>query len=309
MNKEKTVSLVEDGVRLHRWFLRHFPNVTAGVFYKLCRSGEIRVNSKRCRGNEILRSGDVVRIPPVVKTQKPETRDQRPESGARFSLADLEKLRAEIIYNDDDLVAFNKPAGIPTQGGTGVKKSMDKMVAAMFPYDKISLVHRLDKETSGVLIIAKNQHSAQELSREFQSRRAVKEYLALLMGNVSPKSGTIESVIADKQATTNYVVLGNVPGVVSWVRFMPKTGRKHQLRIHSANELHAPIVGDRVYGRHYGDVRNMDIAVESLRDTRNLFLFAHKISFRHPTTGKIMNLVSELPEWAMPVLKLFEFGI
>ena len=169
------VSKVEDGTRLLRWFLRHFPSMPHREFYKLCRGGQIRVNSKRVRGQELLCAGDVVRVPPTVMgyTKAPQ---KKTESGDVFSLADLEQLRKCIMHNDEDVVVFNKPAGLAVQGGTGIRKSIDKMAAVLFPYDKISLVHRLDKETSGVLVVAKNQRAAQSLSAQFQTKTAHKEY-------------------------------------------------------------------------------------------------------------------------------------
>ena len=179
------VSNVEDGTRLLRWFLRHFPSMPQREFYKLCRGGQIRVNSKRVRGQEILRADDMIRIPPTIAAYS--VVRKKTESGEHFSMTDLENLRKCIVHNDEDIVVFNKPAGLAVQGGTGIRKSVDKMAAALFPYDKISLVHRLDKETSGLLVVAKNQHAAQFLADAFQNKTAHKEYLALLNGDVSPQ--------------------------------------------------------------------------------------------------------------------------
>ena len=186
------VSKVEDGTRLLRWFLRHFPSMPQREFYKLCRGGQIRVNSKRVRGTEVLGTGDVIRIPPTIMAYA-EVRAKKTETGEKFSLADLEMLRKCIIHNDEDIVVFNKPAGLAVQGGTGIRKSVDKMAAALFPYDKIALVHRLDKETSGLLVVAKNQRAAQNLANQFQAKTAHKEYLALLNGDVNPRHGVIDN--------------------------------------------------------------------------------------------------------------------
>ena len=173
------ISEVEAGTRLLRWFLRHYPAMPQREFYKLCRGGQIRVNSSRCKGMEILSAGDVIRIPPTLRSFQTVS---KVETGVKFSLSDLESLRKCILYNDADIVVFNKPAGLAVQGGTGIKKSIDKMVTALFPYDKPSLVHRLDKETSGLLVVAKNQRAAQDLSKQFQNKTAHKDYLALLQG-------------------------------------------------------------------------------------------------------------------------------
>lgn len=316
-----TVSKVEDGTRLLRWFVRKFPSLPQREFYKLCRGGQIRVNSKRVKGQEILRTGDAVRVPPTIAgyAQGP----QKTESGDKFSLADLEDLRKCIIHNDNDIVVFNKPAGLAVQGGTGIRKSIDKMAAALFPYDKISLVHRLDRETSGVLVVAKNQHAAQRLAAEFQTRTAHKEYLALLNGVVRPKSGTIDNYMVKGQvfdsparlnngagprpqrAITDYKVLGSAAGCVSWVQFSPHTGRTHQLRLHSALSLNAPIVGDALYGAG----RGVDNALSSMLKTNNLFLFAYKITFQHPSTGRLITLRAGVPDFMVPVMKFLEFKL
>ena len=140
-----TISESESGTRLLRWFVRHFPGMLQRDFYKLCRGGQIRINSSRRKGMEVLNTGDIVRVPPTMQSYK---NVKKTENGEKFSLADLEKLRNCIIHDDADIVVFNKPAGLAVQGGTGIKKSIDKMAIALFPYDKISLVHRIDKETS-----------------------------------------------------------------------------------------------------------------------------------------------------------------
>lgn len=315
-----TVSAVEDGTRLLRWFLRKYPSMPQREFYRLCRGGQIRVNSKRCKGTEILHEGDAVRVPPTIAgyIQEPSKKN---ESGNLFSLSDLEKLRQAMLYSDDDIVVFNKPAGLAVQGGTGIKKSVDKMAAALFPYSKISLVHRLDKETSGLLVVAKTQHAAQILAREFQNKTANKEYLALLNGNVKENSGVIDNfmvkgrvfdtpdVIKDdmhpQRAITEYHVLARVSGMLTWIEFSPKTGRTHQLRLHSAYSLNAPIIGDSLYGA----TRDMDATLKSVLKTNNLFLFAHRLTFKHPKTGKIMVFRAPVPEFMKPVMDLLELQI
>lgn len=315
------VSKVEDGTRLLRWFLRRYPGMPQREFYKLCRGGQIRVNSSRVRGQEILKAGDAVRVPPTLASYAQKSKKQ--ESGELFSLSDLEALRKCIIHNDDDIVVFNKPAGLAVQGGTGIRKSIDKMAAALFPYDKISLVHRLDKETSGVLVVAKNQRAAQVLADEFQTKKASKEYLALLNGTVKPLRGVIDNYMIKGQvfdspdrlnngtgqrpqrAITEYEVLTQAGGHLSWVLFSPKTGRTHQLRLHSALSLHAPIVGDDLYGTD----KKLDSMLKSVISTNNLFLFAYRITLRHPRTGKIMTFKAELPNFMKAVLDFLEFKL
>ncbi len=315
-----TVSQTEEGARLHRWFLRRFPSMPQRQFYKLCRGGQIRVNSSRVSGNEILRAGDVVRIPPTLGGYA--VAPKKTESGDAFSLSDLEMLRRCIIHDDNDVVAFDKPAGLSVQGGTGIRKSIDKMAAALFPYDKISLVHRLDKETSGILVVAKNQIAAQRLAQQFQNKTAQKQYLALLNGRVSPERGTIDNYMLKGQvfdspqrlnsgtgprpqrAITDYSVLSQAAGMLSWVLFSPKTGRTHQLRVHSALSLNAPIVGDSIYG-----TATDSAALDSIVRTNNLFLFAHKITFQHPTTGRLITLRAQLPDFMEPVVRMLELKL
>jgi len=313
------ISQVEEGTRLLRWFVRHFPGMPQRDFYKLCRGGQIRINSSRCKGLEILNNGDIVRVPPTLQSYKQIIKH---ESGDVFSLEDLESLRMCIIYNDEDIVVFNKPAGLSVQGGTGIKKSIDKMAAALFPYDKISLVHRLDKETSGILVVAKNQRAAQELALQFQNKTARKEYIALLYGNITKKEGIIDNYIIKngvvdhyvknidgykpQRAITEYKVLSEISNGLSWVLFVPKTGRTHQLRLHSTYVLQSPIVGDFLYGY------NKNIFAEnfgSLITTNNLFLFAYKLTFVHPSSKKNITLCAELPNFMQSIAKLLEFKL
>jgi len=314
-----TISDAESGTRLLRWFVRHYPGMLQRDFYKLCRGGQIRINSSRCKGMEVLNAGDIVRLPPTLQSYK---NVKKTESGENFSLSDLEKLRNCIIHNDADIVVFNKPAGLAVQGGTGIKKSVDKMAAALFPYDKISLVHRIDRETSGLLVVAKNQKAAQDLANQFQNKIAHKEYLALLQGNISQKSGVIENYMAKGQvfednakipqgtsvqrAITEYKVLGEAAGMLTWILFSPKTGRTHQLRLHSAFSLHAPIIGDDLYGDRHN---KLDDILGSVLNTQKLFLFAYRITFRHPGTGKTITLRADVPDFMQSVIKFLEFKL
>lgn len=322
MAEVKTVSQVEDGTRLLRWFGRHFPSMPNAEFYKLCRGGQIRLNSSRVHGNPVLRAGDAIRIPPTISGYVTEN-VKKTESGDKFSLSDLEQLRKCIIHNDNDIVVFDKPAGLAVQGGTGIRKSIDKMAAALFPYARVSLVHRLDRETSGVLVVAKSQRAAQALSAQFQSKVAHKEYLALLNGEVKQSHGVIDNYMLKGQvfdsptrvnngtgqrpqrAITEYEVLGTASGCVSWVLFKPKTGRTHQLRVHSALCLNAPIVGDDIYGRG----KKMDGAINAMLATNNLHLLAYRLTFRHPANNKIVSFCARVPDFMQPVMKLLELQL
>ncbi len=316
-----TVPQTEDGVRLLRWFLRNFPSMPQREFYRLCRGGQIRVNSRRVQGQEFLRAGDAVRVPPTIASYA--ARVKKTESGDNFTMSDLEELRKCIIHSDNDIVVFNKPAGLAVQGGSGIRKSVDKMAAALFPYDKISLVHRLDRETSGLLVVAKNLHAAQNLATAFQAKTAHKEYLALLNGDVKPPRGTIDDYMIRGQvfdtparvnngtgqrpqrAITEYQVLATAGEHLSWVMFSPKTGRTHQLRVHSAHVLNAPIVGDALYGAG----RSAPDALGGVMATNNLFLFAYQLTFQHPTTGRMMTFHATPPAFMIQVMEFFEFQL
>ena len=316
------VSKVEEGTRLFRWFMRHYPVMPQREFHRLCHGGQIRLNSSRVSGKEFLREGDVIRIPPTIQSYAKQP-EKKSGTGNNFSLSDLDVLRKSIVHNDSDIVVFNKPAGLAVQGGAGIRMSIDKMAAALFPYDKISLVHRLDKETSGLLVVAKNQKAAQVLSESFKKKTAHKEYLALLNGTVKQKCGVIDNFIVKGQmfdsamrlnggtgqkpqrAITEYKVLAQTGGNLSWVMFLPKTGRTHQLRLHSAFCLNAPIVGDDLYGTE----KHLDNSVKDIFVTKNLFLFAYKITFQHPSTGKMITLKAELPSFMKTVTDFMELPL
>ncbi|MDR1697293.1 MAG: RluA family pseudouridine synthase [Rickettsiales bacterium] len=307
------ISPTEDGIRLNRWFGRHYPAVAPAEFHKLCRTGQIRVNAGRVRGREVLYTGDLVRIPPSVANRAVAVQSgPKKNDGSGFSMADLEQLRRAIIYNDDDIAVFNKPAGLAVQGGTGISKSLDKMIVALFPNDRPMIVHRLDRETSGVIVIAKNQIAAQNLSAQFADNTVAKEYIALLHGRVNPKSGKIDNFIAadnkvkPQRAITKYRALGGLGHILTWVAFAPETGRTHQLRIHSATFLHAPIVGDAIYG---DNAKIEDPTLSAIITTKNLFLFARRITIRHPVTGKTLTFTAEMPEFMKSVAEFLELRL
>ncbi len=257
--RQQTVARDEDGMRLDRWFAAHFPQVSFGHLQKLLRSGQVRVDSGRARTNTRLAAGQVVRIPPVGEPPA------KPEGAV--NARDAAFLRDLILYEDDDLYVFNKPAGLAAQGGSGTTRHMDGLLKSL-PNGKGEaprLVHRLDRDTSGCLVVAKTRAAATHFGEVFRSRAARKIYWAVVAGNPQPKQGRISCFLLKKgtgDGEQMVVVENGTPGAVhsqsyysttdvagrrfAWVTLKPVTGRTHQLRVHMA-QLGTPIIGDPRY--------------------------------------------------------------
>lgn len=297
--RQQVVARDEDGMRLDRWFATHFPQVTFGHLQKLLRSGQIRVDSGRVKANARLTAGQVVRVPPI------EAAPERAEGA--INSKDAEFLRDIILYEDDELYVFNKPHGLASQGGSGTKRHMDGLLKSL-PNNKGEaprLVHRLDRDTSGCLVVAKTKAAAAHFGEVFASRQARKIYWAVVWGNPHPKQGSISCFLA-KQATTDgeqmVVVPNGTPGAqhsmsyysttdtaarrFAWVTLKPVTGRTHQLRVHMA-QLHNPIMGDP----RYFNIENWE-APEQI--SKGLHLHARRI--RLPLKGgQVLDVSAPLP--------------
>lgn len=288
----------DDGVRVDRWFKRHFPDVPYGQLAKWLRTGQVRVDGGRAKPGGRLSAGQQVRVPPTVAGDAGTERTSAPRP---VSNADASGLRESVIFRDDHLIALNKPAGLAVQGGTGTTRHLDGMLDALRfdAEERPRLVHRLDKDTSGLLILARTRQAARALSAEFQGRTMDKVYWALVLGVPDVEAGTIDAPLAKRgpqggermtydddgqHAETDYRVLDHAARRISWLELMPRTGRTHQLRAHCA-AIGNPILGDGKYGGRDAFLPGM---------AKRLHLHAHALTLNHPETGARLELTAPL---------------
>jgi 23S rRNA pseudouridine955/2504/2580 synthase len=297
----------EAGVRLDRWFKLHFPDVGYAYLQKLLRTGQIRVDSRRVEANARLEAGAKIRVPKVVRQEKTTAPTLKPPLG--LSKADRDRIERMILFEDEHIVVLNKPFGLAVQGGTGTKRHIDGMLAGMADRfgDRPRLVHRLDRDTTGVLLVAKHRDAAAKLGRVFQTRSAAKTYWALVKGVPKPHQGKVEAPLVKASgpdgdrvrkalpgeqevamhATTHYSLIDRVASKAAWMSLKPVTGRQHQLRAHMALIGH-PIVGDNKYG---GDTAT---PAEQIED--KLHLHARRLVLPHPYSGGKIDVTAPLPE-------------
>ena len=321
-----TVSEDYAGQRLDNFLIRQLKGVPKTHVYRIIRSGEVRINKGRAQADTRLEAGDVVRLPPVRTSERADQKAQAmaveiARHGASSSVGGLAPSREfPILFEDDHVLAIDKPAGVAVHGGSGVAFGViEQMRMARPGHDFMELVHRLDRETSGVLLIAKKRMALKILQEQFRERETDKVYLALVAGQWPPKLKVLDKPlqkyllpdgerrvrVVDKEhpdamrAVTLVKVRGSLPasaeqplGDFSLLEVTIKTGRTHQIRVHLSTEGY-PIAGDD----KYGDFElNKNLQKQPAGHAlKRMFLHAWRLKFTHPSNGKRITLVAELP--------------
>ncbi|HZP78332.1 MAG TPA: RluA family pseudouridine synthase [Pseudolabrys sp.] len=298
-----TVSGDENGMRVDRFFEAKFPGLSFSHIQRIIRKGEVRVNGKRTQPKDRLETGQSIRIPPL-KLEAPKPRAEGSEADKTRAF-----LKSITLHEDDDVLVLNKPAGLAVQGGSGTTRHIDGMLEVLRgggrDAQRPRLVHRLDKETAGCLLVAKTRFAAAALAKTFRSRAARKIYWALVVGVPKPKQGRISTFLAKEEreedsfmriaehgeegashAVTYYAVVETAAQQLAWLSLKPVTGRTHQLRAHMAHIKH-PIIGDPKY-----------FAIENWQlpggIQNRLHLLARRIAVPHPRGGRI-DITAPLP--------------
>ncbi|MSO89736.1 MAG: RluA family pseudouridine synthase [Rhodospirillaceae bacterium] len=311
--EQRSVAEDEADLRLDRWFRRHFPDLPHGQLEKLLRTGKVRIDGKRAKANARLNAGQTIRVPPVTPpaSAEPATPKKTPQVAAR----DSAWLQSLVLHRDADMIVINKPAGLAVQGGTGVTRSLDGMLDALRfgGAERPRLVHRLDRDTSGVLVLARSARVAARLSEAFRTKAVRKLYWALVVGVPRPHRGRIdlplakvaglegERVVEDdeggKRAITEYAVVDHAGKKAAWLALEPLTGRTHQLRVHCLS-LGTPILGDGKYGGPQ--------AFLSGAFSRDLHLHARAIVLPLPD-GTALTVRADLPDHMRQSWEFFGF--
>jgi len=299
-----TVDEESAGQRLDNFLIRHLKGVPKTHVYRIIRSGEVRVNKGRAAADTRIETGDVVRLPPVRISDKVAEKAARPAPGREFPL----------LLEDDALMAIDKPSGVAVHGGSGVSFGVIEQLRQARPQAKLlELVHRLDRETSGILLVAKKRSALKHLQDQFRERETGKTYLALVQGMWPEKLKVIDSpllkfLLPDGERRVKVTTPDDPDGMRSitlvkvaerlngctLLEVTIKTGRTHQIRVHLASQGH-PIAGDDKYGDFEW---NKALNKQGLK---RMFLHAWRLQFTHPATDKRIELKSALP----PELQLY----
>jgi 23S rRNA pseudouridine955/2504/2580 synthase len=315
MSQVQTIAIApEDGeIRLDRWFKRHFPTLGHGRLEKLLRTGQVRIDGKRAHAGDRVSPGQIVRVPPLgTEAAKPQAARPAPALSER----DAEAIRSTILYRDDEVIALNKPAGLAVQGGTGTSHHLDGLLDALRfeAKERPRLVHRLDKDTSGVLLLARSAQSAATLASAFRAKTTRKTYWAVVVGVPRPHRGRIDLALSKlpgragekmapdedgQSAVTYYSVIEHAASKAAFLALMPITGRTHQLRAHCA-AVGTPILGDGKYG-------GAGAQLAGVPEARALHLHARSIELPHPRRGRL-SIVAPLPPHMEATWQFFGFA-
>jgi 23S rRNA pseudouridine955/2504/2580 synthase len=314
--RRHVVSAEEAGMRLDRWFKLHFPQVTFAYLNKLTRTGQVRVGGARAKTNTRLEADQEIRVPPLAFDTRPADTpkaDVKPLTPQERRLFD-----SMVLFEDRDIFVLNKPSGLAVQGGSKTHHHLDGLLMGLGAElgERPLLVHRLDRDTSGIIVIAKRRSIAAALGKLFATRAVKKTYWAVVKGVPKPAQGRIEVALIkakgpegdrmrasregeeddEQRAVTFYSVVDKAPPVAAWVSLKPVTGRQHQLRAHMAH-IGTPIMGDEKYGGLDDMPEGMD---------RKLHLHARRIIFPHPREGTI-DITAPLPDHMLKSFELFDF--
>ena len=290
------------GQRLDNFLIRHLKGVPKTHVYRIIRSGEVRVNKGRASADTRIAAGDQVRLPPVRVSEKVAEKLEHPAPAREFP----------VLLEDDQLIAVDKPAGVAVHGGSGVSFGVIEQLRQARPAAKfLELVHRLDRETSGILLVAKKRSALTNLQDQFRERETGKTYLALVNGAWAARNKVIDVPLhkylqADGERRVKVVAKDDPDGmrsitlvkvarrlvigeaVFTLLEVTIKTGRTHQIRVHLASQGH-PIAGDDKYGDFE---RNRSLQKQGLK---RMFLHAWRLQFNHPASGERIELMSALP--------------
>jgi 23S rRNA pseudouridine955/2504/2580 synthase len=299
--RQFTVAPDDDGIRLDRWFKRHLPDANFNMVSRWSRTGQLRVDGKRATPGDRIEAGQIIRVPPAEPPAAPKPKVHRPT----LSEDEIAFVNEIVIHRDAQAIVVNKPPGLATQGGTKTRTHLDGLLDGLADEagQRPKLVHRLDKDTSGVLLLARTARAAAFFSKSFSGRTARKVYWALVVGVPEVRDGYIDLPLAKQPGTggekmhveegeeglparTRYRVIDRAGSRAAWVELQPLTGRTHQLRVHMAAIGH-PIVGDGKYG---GQEAFLTGAI-----SRKLHLHARRLRINHPDEGRI-DVTAELPE-------------
>jgi 23S rRNA pseudouridine955/2504/2580 synthase len=316
-----TVTEDEGEQRLDRWMKRRFPHITQGAVEKMCRTGQLRVDSGRVKASDRVAPGMTIRIPPM-----PDEHSVAPARPDGISAQDEKMILSCVLWKDEHMIVLNKPPGLASQGGSGQgDRHVDGLTEALkFGYkERPKMVHRLDKDTSGVLLLARTDRVARALSESLRHREARKIYWAVVAGVPNPKKGSIKFYLDKapghgrggegekmicihpakakdhpeaKRSQTDFFTLWFLGSRLSWMALEPVTGRTHQLRAHMA-EIGHPIIGDGKYGGsdsfNPGDGWGAAVGGDV---SKKMHLHARSLSIEHPITKQQMTFTAPLPD-------------